>query len=338
MLEEVNRKLSGIVSSGSKSPITELDSFYKSKQSCGYYDQEAMLRYAKIIIVTYAHMKTPQLMKLTKRAGVKTENLLVLVDEAHNLSKKSEIVVPAEDLVKIKNLIGSTPLLKKLIKLSSGQSILNAGDILDDIGWNNTQYLLSDPYRKDLDMMNLQRWDLAIPEVINFASFIMNRDQGIIYIKNNIIKLIEATPARKLDFLRDADTMVFQSGTISPIRDYKSLFGLHHLEELETSPGETKKFKCFVKSKGLTSKMKRRGPRLYKVMVQTILDLHEVSPRHTLVIAPSYTFKEELSKLLVDRVEMVEETKDSTIKTLSQDCVCDLLPPRTGRVPRNLNS
>jgi len=309
-------------------PVVErLYELHAQEPTCGYYDQRELLKYAKVVVASYPYMQEPLLGTLLKKMGVHLEDVVMVIDEAHNLTSTSQIGLLREDIEYVRSLVGDMAIVKNLMKSMDKHRKLTADDLGTTEEWEFARRLLAEsdhPMRKHF---NITLWDLAHPSMIKMNRFMQARDTGNIITNKQVVKIIQATPDKMIGQLTDAKNLIFQSGTLTPIHNYKKMFGLPKAKTLVTTEDDkSNQFRAYLRS-GLTSKKRRRNPRMYQKMADMVIKLYSRSPRHTLVICPSYAFKEPLLEeiLLVQknihprsRFDVVDETRDLNLKKLSQ--------------------
>jgi DNA excision repair protein ERCC-2 len=315
LLQEMNQSLK-------IDPTTQqLKDFLSVKNYCPFYTHKSMIRHASIVLVPYVYLGKHFLHTLLLRMKTKIKNVLILVDEAHNLILETKITITHEEIVKIRQLIGSFPLLAKLEERMNCNRMLNCDTIAPVEQWESLAMSIQSFTPSDLDLMEIQPTDLK--ELHNLKTFLRERNEGTIISSVGKLDLLIPSPHLKLENLQESASQIYQSGTLTPIQHYRAMFGFKQQEttvlNLETEPPNNQ-LRCFFVGRGLTSKHNRKHEWLYKEMARTILELHQLSPRHTLVLCPSYAFKEEVVqhvKLSYEGI-LIEETETSTPEELSQ--------------------
>ncbi|MCY3411769.1 MAG: DEAD/DEAH box helicase family protein [Candidatus Heimdallarchaeota archaeon] len=266
---------------------------YDKQHKCGYYEQQQILRDATIIVATYPYLSEPLFSKLLKHLGVPLKHVLYMIDEAHNLEKPTTLKISRVDIEFTMGILGKVSLLKYFIKLMDHPRRITAQDILEEEDWLNISHMIMNMSKEQRILRKTSLHELSRPEVINVLNFVQARHTGFMLVKKDMITLVQATPSRILEKFKESAFCILQSGTFDPIHVFKNLFNLP-AEILETSSDmKSNKFGCFLKSP-LTSKYTRRTPQMYNKMTQTIMKLYEISPRHVLLICPSYSYQEEL--------------------------------------------
>ncbi len=274
--------------------IKKIYSIYDGQSRCGYYEQRSILQDATIVVATYPYIREPLFSNLLKHMRVKLKDTLFMIDEAHNLEKPSAIELLKEDIEFAITVLGRRKILSSMIERMENPSKISADKIAYDEDWNNISAMISDMPREERERRKISLRELARPEIIRLLSFVQARHSGFILVKRDRLIIIQATPSKILQVFNDASFTIFQSGTFDPISEFRKLFALA-AEILQTRGKENNnRFACFLMADGLTSAYRRRKPSLYKKMVRMIVELFNASPRHVLLICPSYTFQKEL--------------------------------------------
>ncbi|MCH8907898.1 MAG: hypothetical protein IH840_12490 [Candidatus Heimdallarchaeota archaeon] len=238
-----------------------------------------------------------------------------LIDEAHNLSSTKTVTFMKKDLEFVTKFLGELTVLRRMREAMKTNEKLYPQMLGDDEEWNAIRTVLNESDHKIRKKFNLSLWDMSKPEFQALNSFIMARFNGNIISYHDRLEILQATPALILDEINDAKLQIYQSGTFNPIDHYKKLFGLSRGKTLVTQPdGTYNQFRAYMSSE-LTSLKRRRTPKMFKSMAITIKEIYLVSPRHVLVIWPSYDYiaklKEQLDKLFEDGILISEEHKSN---------------------------
>ncbi|MHA2404796.1 MAG: helicase C-terminal domain-containing protein, partial [Candidatus Kariarchaeaceae archaeon] len=320
LLRLLNFKLASSALGGSPS-IEKTHELYEKLPTCGYFDQRRMLKHAKIVVGTYPYIRQPLLDNLLKNMQVKMRDTYFLIDEAHNLVSTRRSVITKDEVQLLIDLFGEVRILKSFMGHMQSKRKIDATKIGSDEEWEFLRGMLTESTPELRKRLYITFHDMCRPEVLKMAEMIQSRGTGFFLTSPKKIELMEPTPDLALAFLNNAALTVYQSGTLTPLHHYRKLFGIHYAELLKTRPDTTSnRFKCFLRVRGLTSLYKRRGELLYKTMAETIIELSKLSPRHTMIISPSYEFKEavtEKMKEIIDPNTIIEETRQSAARALS---------------------
>lgn len=274
--------------------LNKIFSIYDGQTNCGYYEQRTMLQHATIVVATYPYFKEPLFSSLLNSMGSKLSETLFMIDEAHNLEKTMTLELLESDIKYAARLLGERDLFKKMLGVMKTNRKYDPWYFGGDESWDNIRTTITEMDKNARIENNISFRELVRPEILNLLSFIMARDTGFIVSKKDRLQIMQATPKKILRVFTRAAFTIFQSGTFEPLHDFKNMFGLP-ANLLETKSSEkSNKFGCYLKAEGLTSMYSRRKPKLYRKMVETIIDLYNLSPRHILLICPSYVFQEEI--------------------------------------------
>ncbi|MDH5402432.1 MAG: DEAD/DEAH box helicase family protein [Candidatus Heimdallarchaeota archaeon] len=316
-LKMLSYKISG--SSNDKSPrIDDLIEYYKGFHDCGYYSQRNMLPYVSIVIATYPFLRGNLQESLLKKMGSKIEDTLILIDEAHNLISEKRFELTHDDLLFVRKLIGPNILIQKLLKIK-GQGNIEPSLIAAREEWDACLTALTKLDSVDRNRFFLTLNDLSHPSVQKLSDFIRNRDFGTIISQQDRYISIEATP----DYLEhlNGHNVIYMSGTFYPIEAYMKLYNSPNASKLITqSESRINQFRCYLTQDGITSKQNRRGLKMFALFGKLIFEIAKSSPRHTLVICPSYDFKNQLMPLIhgfFNPHQILEESKDMDLSLIN---------------------
>jgi len=292
-LKKINMKISGAAKNRSP-PIDDIVNNLLMEPYCGYYGLRSMTKFATIIVATYPYLKGPLFSILLKSLDVPIDKVHILIDEAHNLVQSSETVLHKSQIVKTKAIFGPFPILNKFLSVMRFNRQISPNQIATEDEYNEISEMISncDPEMRKRLGINLGM--VTDPSVVAVAQFLRARHSGKIYTSSDKLKIIQPTPIDFLKPLKEAKTVIFQSGTFTPIDVYKKLYGFHEAKSMIIEPmRDDQRFISFLTWKGMTSKFNRRGPVQFGNMATSVLLLTRISPRHVLVVCPSYDFLEE---------------------------------------------
>lgn len=292
ILEKMNFTIAGQGMNTTPS-LKKVYAIYDKQEKCGYYEQRGILSDATIVVATYPYIRDPLLSSLLKQMRVKMENTLFLIDEAHNLEKPSTLEVMKTDIEFVISVVGRRKILLNLIDLMESPCKITADEIASNEEWLNITSMISSMKKEERIRRNISLRELSRQETLRVLSFFQARNTGFILVKRDRLIIIQATPSKILQPLIKSTFTIFQSGTFDPIIEFKKLFALPAETLITEGEKINNKFGCYLHS-GLTSAYKRRKPSLYRRMVDMIINLYEISPRHVLLICPSYTFLQEM--------------------------------------------
>lgn len=305
--------------------IDRVHEFYGNLKSCGYYKQRELMKQATVIIATYPYLNGNLLEATIKNMGVDISNVLFLIDEAHNLASPSRTSLTIEQVEKAIFLFGKLRILLNMQKLMRLSKKIETYELGSDEEIDHLKRAISECTKPVRDKYRITIADLTDDALISLSSFLNSVYVGDIIARRNKMEIVQATPDAMLSELYGARLAVFQSGTFQPIVSYKRLFGMNKAETLVSKESDvSNQFRCYMRYKGLTSIYKKRSPMLYKTMTEVIMNIVPLSPRHVLVLCPSYDFKDELSPFVSEYIDankldtrVLEETKSTSSEEMS---------------------
>ncbi|MCE7734433.1 MAG: DEAD/DEAH box helicase family protein [Candidatus Heimdallarchaeota archaeon] len=299
--------------------------FYGNLKSCGYYKQRELMRHATVIIATYPYLNGNLLEATMKNMGVDISQVLFLVDEAHNLVSPSRTSLTIEHVNKAIFLFGKLRILVNMQSLMKLSKKVQTHELGSDEEIDHLKRVISECVKSVRDKYQITIADLTDDALISLSSFLNSVYIGDIVARKNRMEIVQSTPDVMLSELYGARLAIFQSGTFQPIISYKRLFGMHKAETLVSKESDvSNQFRCYMRYKGLTSLFKKRSPMLYKTMTEVIMEIIPLSPRHVLVLCPSYDFKDELSPYVSEYIvqhnldtQVLEETRTTSSEKMS---------------------
>ena len=301
-LLKLNEKILGASKSGTH-VLDRLVEEYTKMTACGYFKQRSFLKYASIIVATYPYLNDSMLKGLLKQANVELEDCYILVDEAHNLVNPTSISIEKSDLDIVQMLIGDFSVIKRLqFHIKFGKRVTPGM-----LGTDDEIALVKDTLThctQDLrEKYKIAFTDLSHPKVIKVSTFLSRIYSGDIIAKAGTMEIITPTPADLILNLYGS-TRIFMSGTFSPIEDYKKMFGLPKAQTLVSKEiSLDNQYRAFLHYRGLGSAFKMRGIHMYNLFVRIITQLVATSPRHVMLLCPSYEFLQTLYDHLKDSIE-----------------------------------
>jgi Rad3-related DNA helicase len=290
-----------------------------------------MTKFSDIIIVTYPFLERDLINKLLKRLGLKINQLLIIVDEAHNLLEFKYRIIKKSEVTCLKKQLGSLPIINIV------NSLFNTG--VGKISSESIPYeerklglsFIKNYLQTDFQRMNLSS-DNSIKSLIDkFILFIENVDRGQIYVYANQIIIADILPGRLLSNIRDVKKQIYQSATFFDLKLCRKLLGVKESTQVldlisnpftrmnnydpirRRNPNQLRGWLTLV-----STRKRGRNEYLYNKMSSIISSIHETSPRHTLVLCPSYEFMEELIQYM-DCTNFVIERRDISAKKLNRE-------------------
>ena len=276
------RQLKRLNYSMEKNPVvTEFFSLTHSRKECSREFIEYLLPYADIIITTHPYLRNHYFTKLLRLCKVSLENSIILVDEAHNLTQGIEYAFMSQNDLKFwLTVLPQNSLLHNMYSLSTKP-------------FSPIQSLQSQNPRPLIKLLQSRRFDSLRERADNFVKFLELLDWG--YLGYDFEKgyiLIGSTPYKYLNKFKSAKKQAYQSATFYDVAIMKKLFGLP--KDIGTAERD-----FFYKPLGTqlrlylttTTSLKRgRNKYSYTRMADLIQRFSRISPRHILVLFPSYEY------------------------------------------------
>jgi Rad3-related DNA helicase len=294
---------------------------FDKEGQCPYYLQISMLKHADIIIATYPYMQNELLNYLLDIIDVPKEKLMIIVDEAHNLADIDRSEITSDDIEMVLSIISHNYLLnqmKKLLIEDYKNKIISFETIADEFAWEELENIIS---VSEIGESSFKIEDLIKPEVLKMQKFLRMRHIAHLVIKNQSLIFIRAAPDKWLQSFDKFNLQVYMSGTFKPLYAYRELFGFSEkttkLLEYDNQSRQSNMFRSFLVNHGMTTKLNRRNKVVYHSMATTILKLYNVSPRHMLVVCPSYS-------ILTEVFNHTKESLDQPVTLIREELNMDL--------------
>ncbi|OLS23149.1 MAG: ATP-dependent DNA helicase [Candidatus Heimdallarchaeota archaeon LC_2] len=346
LLRGINRKLLT-----TNATITEFTKLLQEKENCPYYNSRSMLQDADIVVTTYPFLKPKLFNKLLKQMNINVTNSLILIDEAHNLAFSHPIELTKIQFDVFLNFFGSNKLFEVLKNEFRGVRILDIGKLISpqvlDFERKQILDLISIFTKKKMliQLSNENKFDSELREIIKesiraMKSFIENLGREDLIITKEYVKIVNLYIDQTLTDQKNANILVLQSATLTPLDAFRNLLGMPSdtklLDRIERDIRVIRKnpqqFRASYVS-AVSSEARFRNNELYERYAGLIVRLQKVVPRHTLVLAPSYNFIENLEKAILiilrddkspedtQDLEIICETALSTQKHLYDDVI-----------------
>jgi DNA excision repair protein ERCC-2 len=324
LLMRLNMKLAGQSQRGTPTMDRVFD-FYSNLKDCGYYKQRELMGHAAIIIATYPYLSGNLLEATLKNMKRDISQVYFLVDEAHNLVSPSRVTLSYEHVEKAIFLFGKLRILENM----KHQMVLSKKVMIYELGTDDEishlRTVISECVKSVRDKYRITIADLSDDAMISLSGFLNAIYSGDIIARKNSLEIIQSTPDAMLSELYGSKLAIFQSGTFQPISNYKKLFGMQRAETFVSSESDvSNQFRCYMRYKGLTSTYMKRNPIMFKTMTEVIMEIVPLSPRHVLVLCPSYDFKDQLSPVVRDYISenklpirILEEDKKTASEEMS---------------------
>ncbi|OLS16790.1 MAG: ATP-dependent DNA helicase [Candidatus Heimdallarchaeota archaeon LC_2] len=303
-----------------KQGLSSYIQFMEDLNCCSYILMQRMMSQAKIIVTTYAYIENYLFPSFLSKLRVPLKHLLVLFDEAHNLMYDKKIEIYLDDVIYCRDIIGETNLLKflnfelndslpKMQKIKFKMSLFRqTKDILHEMRSNN-------------DLINLKAnlADSQLQALNRLIAFVDSIGKGSLYKFKDKIMFLDVLPSEKLHKFHQSKIQIYQSATITPLNAFQSLYGLKpgtvlldlkekRFDRLKFNPQQ---FRAYYKFS--SSKKAKRNEVIFGKMANMILNIFEKSPRHILVLCPSYEYSNGIRTAIEQYAEgiIIEETAKS---------------------------
>ena len=285
-------------------------------QSCAKLLMEKLLAEADIVVTTYPFLENGLFESLVKRMRIGLDQSLILVDEAHNLIDQRVYTITNDDLERIEGVVGELP-VSHLLREAMHSMDTSIESIPKKL-CRETLELLSTIVSEDKTILETRD---------SIVEFLENRYYGLLKFSAHTAYLFDVFPARYLSKFNQTRIQIYQSATFYDLNSVIKLFGL---------PGDTRKVDLInlhdvpfnqlrLWMDDASSAIKFRNSLNISRYAMRIKFIHAHSPRHTLVLCPSYEFIEALQKEFIPEMIIVE-TSTSTTSEISDQIVGSFVP------------
>lgn len=310
--------------------ISQFRELLSTRENSAYDSCWSILRDADIVILSYGHLK--QLDRVLEHIGP-LERIHLLVDEAHNFMFDRFHGIRLPWVVVMIKMFGKHPHLQELVPHFKGLREASWDELIDNFPIKRKQLLEffdasqdilhSDDPKLELIPKYLMHNNVLEGVVIYLREFFINYNAGSLLISGEHMNIASFRPWEQFTRLQQAKSLVLQSGTISPARQFIKLFGLpentKHLDLIEKDVRklrkDPKRFKaCYASS--LSSSSRYRNHHIYDRYGTAVWEIFQRSPGHVLVLCPSYMFVEGMAIRFKNAV--VKELNTSSTDELYQ--------------------
>lgn len=285
---------------------------YRDRNDCPYIKLQKKLPRAEVIVASYNYLLYPPLRDyFLDRAETTLENLMVIVDEAHNLLNLDIL----GRKIKEKTVKLAEKELKERIPL---RRIFKGEDSMIDISeWIEPEEII---YLYEMGTEILKEKKISF--TFRTACFFLNayklryNENFMIYRQNREIFLKPIFPSKLIEPLTYCKKLLLMSATLSPIEGYATLYELEKAEVYSMPnlfPKENRRY--LVIRSGLNTRLESRDAMLWKKYAKTIEEIYKSTPRITLVFFPSYEILKEVHSFVNFNV-FIEPKENKELKTL----------------------
>ena len=285
-------------------PSTEMfrDTLFRKEGQCPYYFQNALLKTADIVVTTYPFISDPLLSYLLDSMEIGIQDCIFIFDEAHNLATTEKVELKIPDLQKLEDNFGSVLLLSYLRDvIGSKPRMYQSEEIAESYIWDEAEQIIA---LRDEQFHAVDLNVLIQPETLKFKEFLRIQKIGFLHVNQEAVIAVRVAPNEWLSTFDEAELQIYMSGTLRPINIFRSLFGFKSKVvtlDLDTNYDQNL-FKSYLRYNGISSKLSRRTPENSKAIADAILTLYPESPRHVLVVFPSYGFLNLVKTTLESRI------------------------------------
>ncbi len=275
---------------------------FRKTGQCPYYFQNALLKTADVIVTTYPFISDPLLSYLLESVEITLEDCIFIFDEAHNLALNEKVKLTKIDLMRLEENFGSIFLFNYLSELiGSKPRMYHSQEVAESYVWDEAEQIVS---MRDEQFHSVDLNVLIQSETLKFKDFLRIRKIGYIHVNEDSVTAVRVAPNEWLSTFDNAELQIYMSGTLRPLNIFQSLFGFNNRVitlDLDANYDQNQ-FKCYLRYNGISSKLSRRTPENFLNMADVILKLYPKSPRHVLVVFPSYGLLNQVKKVLTDIV------------------------------------
>ncbi|RLG58589.1 MAG: hypothetical protein DRN88_00325 [Candidatus Hydrothermarchaeota archaeon] len=285
----------------------EYENFDLFNYGCPYLILQELLPYADVVIASYNYLLHPFMRDtFLLRLGKSLEELLVIVDEAHNLSNLDLV---SRSLSRKTVKLACKELNQRLSFLSAFEGEDERLNLLDFVSLDEILSL----YERGVEILKRKK----ISFTFRTASFLLNvyklrRDENWIFFRQEKRLFLKPVfPFKLIEPLKQCRKLLFMSGTLSPIEGYKILFGLEKAETYEMPSIFPIANRLYMGIKqGLNTKLEQRNERLWEEYAKIIEEIYKATPQTTLVFFPSYEILSVVTEHLPYSIKEPKENRE----------------------------
>ena len=320
------------------SPLTSeqvIDECSKDKL-CPYELSIGMAQKAKVIITDYYYLFHPDIGEgFLKKIGKEIENLIVIVDEAHNLPNRLKDL--ASEYLSSVTLMRATKEAKKFgygIIARKLTKILNTLDSLSkSLGYNQERLVAKKEFIDKLD----EDYELLIEELENAAkeirelqkqsylgsiSSFLTKWQGLDTgfarilgkkkgLREDYITLsyrcLDASIVSR-DIIKNTRSTILMSGTLLPTQMYKELLGVEDCQEVVFKDPFPKENRLNLIVPKTTTKFSARSDAQFEQIGRELTEMVNLIPGNCAVFFPSYFILEKVKEIFNPNKTMFTES------------------------------
>ncbi|MFC2134933.1 ATP-dependent DNA helicase, partial [Bacteroidota bacterium] len=291
---------------------------------CPYEMSLILAKKAKVIVGDYFYLFSPSVStSFLKKSGIEMENVIIVVDEAHNLpsrvkdlySNKLTNVILRRAVAEAKKYkfdeIGSVleeikDVLDKLSDFDGEEKYISKMDFYERVNYATDYEQLVDDLSEIADSVREKQKNSYIGSVSLFLELWKNDDEGFTRIVSkqegpkDIIKTINFRCLDPGIFTRNviesAHSTILMSGTLTPTSMYKELLGFDEAEEetYESPFPEENKLNIIIPK--TSTKYDLRSQQQYSDIADILAKVVNKVPGNSAVFFPSYYLRDRIYK------------------------------------------
>jgi DNA excision repair protein ERCC-2 len=260
-----------------------------------------LARFADVVIASYQYLLNPFLRStFLGKLGVSMQELLLIVDEAHNLQSMDML---SKSLSRRSVELAAREInydFSRILELFEGNDELLRAEEL--ISAREAEFL----YQRGIEVLERKlRRGRKVSYTYRVASFLkaalkLSSDENWIFFRQSgKLHLKPLFPSELVEPLSEARKLLLMSGTLEPVEMYRAMFGLEHAETYSLPNIYRNNLYYLGISSGLSTSLaerQRRGEELWKSYARVIREIYEATPKVTLVFFPSYDVLESVRK------------------------------------------
>jgi len=283
-----------------------------SPYGCPYMVLQGLLKYSDVVIASYLYLIHPFIRKsFLYKLNSKMDQLLVVVDEAHNLQSVDLLGRTLSSRTIEKAAKETSVDLTNIRGLVSGEnSELDPLECIDVDDMEDLKEEGLEMLRRGLKGGKKTSYTYRLASYLDYALDVGADHNWIFFRQDNRLHIKPLYPSEVVEPLRRSRKLLLMSGTIVPMEGYQTLYGMEDAKTaslLDIFPRENR---SFYVAKGLNTGMRARekkGEKLWKEYAVALEEMHLSSPRTTLAFFPSYGIMDKVDRY----VDAICEPRDS---------------------------
>jgi len=260
---------------------------------CPYLALKCALNQADIVITTYPFLLEPTLQEmLFETMALDLRNATLIVDEAHNLAKGAVGSLTYRTVERAIAEIGQNEILNQLLdlRMEEGLHTLSFDEkILKDLENRGRQHLL---WRFDNGHREIS-YALKVIEFLRRVNYcyLTAEKRFTLYLKD---------PRTILNSVKPSKQIILISGTFRPLNHFAEFLGVTNAHKVSVFSEKLGHNRLILTTSDpeLTMKYKKRSRELFIKYSETIKQIADKIPGHTLVFTPNYEVSTVLSTLV----------------------------------------